>query len=132
MWAVVDIEKRTLVRANELPLPFPTLPPFDTKPKRFVMPHIEEMEQVGTYAVTYAQTDLNHHLNNTYYPDMFANFLPLENRRISHLGIRFLKEAPMGECLTIYMQRDGDTYHFLSLRQDGEVNAEAEFTLTQL
>ena len=127
-WGLVDIESRSILRASEVSLPVPLCPPFDTKPQRFTVPHIDEMEMVGTYTVTYSQADLNHHLNNTYYPDMFAHFVSLENRRISHIGIRFLKEAPLGEVLTIYKQEDATSCRFVSVRQDGCTNAEAIFT----
>ena len=127
-WALVDIASHNILRANELTLGVPLDVPFETKPKRFVVPHIKEMKKAGTYVVTYAQTDLNHHLNNTYYPDMFANFVSLDGRRISHMGIRFLKEAPFGETLTIYVDEGETSCRFVSVREDGEINAEAEMT----
>ena len=127
-WALWDIQTRNLLRACEVKLPVPEDVAFDTKPQRFTVPHIEEMKVAGTYTITYAQTDLNHHLNNTYYPDMFAHFLALENRQIAHIGIRFLKEAPLGETLTIYKLEDATSCRFISVRGDGCINAEASFT----
>jgi acyl-ACP thioesterase len=131
-WALVESESRKLLRVSDYPAAFAYEPPLDYTARRFVVPHKEEMQRAGEYTVTYTQTDRNRHLNNTCYPDMFTSFVGMQGRRVSHMGIRFLKEAPMGEVLTIYTQEAGDTCRFLSVRRDGEINAEAEMTFVKL
>ena len=63
---------------------------------------------------------------------MFTSFLNMQGRRVSHLSIRFLREATLGEVLTVYKKEEGDTCLLVSVRSDGEVNAEACITLTNL
>ncbi len=131
-WALVDIESKKLVRGSEANIDLPTEAPLDTQPRRFRVPHPDDMTPAGTYTVTYSQTDLNHHLNNTYYPDMFTSFVNMDGRRACHISIRFLKEAPLGEVLSVYTLEEGDTCRFVSVRGDGEINAEAKITFTSL
>ena len=131
-WAMIEIDSRRLVRPTEVELGLETSAPLPNPQRRFKAPHPDEMTLGGTYPVTYAQTDLNHHLNNTYYPDMFTSFLNMQGRRVSHLSIRFLREATLGEVLTVYKKEEGDTCLLVSVRSDGEVNAEACITLTDL
>ena len=90
--------------------------------------------EVGTYTVNYGDTDQNCHMNNTRYPDMYSNFLPLDGMRIKTISINYQNEAPRGEKLRV--QRvdgiDGKTYYFRTLREDGKVNTEAEIVLEEI
>ena len=81
--------------------------------------------------MTYDRVDVNRHMNNTNYPDMLAEFLPMEGRRVRRMILNFQKEAPMKECLTVRRAFADDTYYFRTLREDGTVNIEAEVTLTE-
>ncbi len=131
-WALIDIASKNILRASDVSFSLQTEPPLETRVVRFTVPHISEMRLAGTYPVTYGQTDLNHHLNNTYYPDMFTSFVSMDARRVTHLGIRFLHEAPLGEVLSVYVREEGDTCRFVSVRTDGQINAEAEITFAPL
>jgi hypothetical protein len=73
-------------------------------------------------------------MNNTRYPDMYSNFLPLEGKRIRTLSINYLNEAPMGERLRVERADgiDGYTYCFRTVREDGKVNTEAEMVLEDI
>jgi hypothetical protein len=87
---------------------------------------------VGTYTVTYADTDQNQHMNNTRYADMFAEFLPMEGMRIRSISISYLAEAPRGEVLRVFRcERDG-VFYLRTVRADGKVNSEAEIELAKI
>ena len=131
-FGLIDIQTKQLEKYEEYPSRFTPMPLPAYTIKRFHLPHTEEMERVGTYTVTYGQTDQNHHLNNTYYPDLFAGFLDMEKKWVSHMVIRFQNEAPLGETLTVYRVKLKDSFGFRTVRGDGEINAEACLTLSDL
>ena len=130
IWALIDTEQKSLVRVGDFPLGLPLLPPLDLTVSHFRMP--AEICEVGTYTVTYADTDQNRHMNNTRYADMYASFLPMEGARIRSLSISYLAEAPMGETLRVYRcERDG-VFYLRTVRSDGKVNSEAEIVLSKI
>ena len=73
-------------------------------------------------------------MNNTRYPDMYANFLPLDNKRIRSISINYKNEAPRGERLRVERADcgDGNTFYFRTVRADGLVNTEAEIELEDI
>ena len=130
IWALIDTEEKSLVRVGDFPLGLPLLPPLDLTVSHFRMP--AELGRVGTYTVTYADTDQNRHMNNTRYADMYAQFLPLDGMRIRAISINYLNEAPMGDVLTVYRcERDG-VFYLRTVRSDGKVNSEAEIELAKI
>ena len=132
-WALVNFREKKLVRYSDEFYGFiPEAAP-DMHISRLRLPPRDEMAFAGKYQVRYAVTDITQHMNNTYYPDMFTSFLDMRGKWVSHMTIRFLKEAPFGETLSIYLAKQSDdTYLFLSLLGSGEINAEASFTLSNL
>ena len=132
MWALIDTETRSLVKVNDFELGLDTHEPHALALTRFTTPATARF--VGTYTVNYGDTDQNCHMNNTRYPDMYSNFLPLEGKRIRTLSINYLNEAPMGEKLRVERADgiDGYTYYFRTLREDGKVNTEAEVELEDI
>ena len=132
MWALVDTETRTLVKVNDFELGLETHEPHTLALSRFTTP--ANAIAVGTYTVNYGDTDQNRHMNNTRYPDMYSNFLPLENKRIRTISINYLNEAPMGARLLVERASgiDGYTYYFRTVREDEKVNTEAEIVLEDI
>ncbi len=132
-WALLNFLEKKIVRYDAGYCGFVPETALDIPIPRWKLPKKEDMVFGGTYRVLYGVTDQNKHLNNTYYPDMFTAFIPMEGKWVSHMTIRFIKEAPMGENLSIYSYDMGDgKWGFLSLREDGEINAEALFTVKDL
>lgn len=132
MWALIDTESRALVRVNDFELGLETHAPHSLALSRFTMP--AAIRGVGTYTVNYGDTDQNRHMNNTRYPDMYANFLPLDGKRIRAISINYLNEAPCGERLRVERadSTDGYTYYFRTIREDGKINTEAEIVLEDI
>ena len=129
MWALIDTESRALVKVNDFELGLETHEPHTLALSRFAVP--ASIREVGTYTVNYGDTDQNKHMNNTRYPDMYSNFLPLDGKMIRTISINYLNEAPMGERLRVERADgiDGYTYYFRTVREDGKVNTEAEIEL---
>ena len=132
IWALIDTETRALVRVNDFELGLQTHEPHTLALSRFTMP--SSAREVGTYTVNYGDTDQNCHMNNTRYPDMYSNFLPLDGKRIRTISINYQNEAPRGAKLKIERADgiDGYTYYFRTVREDGKINTEAEIVLENI
>ncbi|MBQ9080865.1 MAG: hypothetical protein IJY27_07335 [Clostridia bacterium] len=130
VWALVDVESRSLVRVDDFSLPLKTLPPIDLDIGRFRVP--TSIREVGEYRVRYGEIDQNNHMNNTTYPDLYATFLPMENRRIASISISYPNDAPANELLKVYLAEEDGCYYLRTVRSDGRVNTEAQITLTDI
>ena len=130
VWALLDTDTRALIRASDFDLPLPCLPPIDLELEHIRLP--KAMTEVGRYGVHYGDVDRNMHMNNTKYPDMYANFLPMQGKMIKRISINYASEAPIGECLTVNMASDGDTYYFRTIKQDNSTNSEAKVELIDI
>ena len=132
MWALIDTETRALVKVNDFELGLQTHEPHALPLSRFTMP--SSAREVGTYTVNYGDVDQNCHMNNTRYPDMYSNFLPLDGKRIRTISINYQNEAPRGEKLRVERADgiDGCTYYFRTIRSDEKINTEAEIILEDI
>jgi medium-chain acyl-[acyl-carrier-protein] hydrolase len=130
LWALIDTDTHSLVRVNDFELGLDTFDPLDLPIGRFIIPI--SVKEVGKYPVHYGDVDQNRHMNNTRYPDMYANYLPMENMRISEITLNYQNEAPSGDVLTVYMGAIGDVYYFRTVRSDGKINTEAEVKLVRI
>jgi len=129
-WALVDTATHALVRVNDFDLGLETYSPLDLTLTRISMP--TELKKLGEYTVVYSDLDQNNHMNNTRYPDMFANFLPLENKRIDEITISYLNEAVRGEVLTVFGAAHNDRYYIRAIKENGKVNTEAELHICDI
>ncbi len=132
VWALIDTDSHALVRVNNFDLGLDTYEPNDMLLTRFSLPGT--IHEVGAYTVNYGDLDQNNHMNNTRYPDMYSNFLPLDGKRIRDIAINYINEAPRGERLRVEMAKGEtpDIYYFRTLREDGKINSEAEITLEDI
>ena len=127
VWALIDTADRSLIRVNDFDLGLETYDPIDMPLSRIVIP--TELRELGEYTVGYGDTDQNRHMNNTRYPDMYANFLPMLEKRIESITISYANEAPCGEVLRVQGAECDGIYYFRTIRQDGKLNSEAEIKL---
>jgi medium-chain acyl-[acyl-carrier-protein] hydrolase len=130
VWALVDTESRSLVRVNDFDLRLPTLPANDLTIGHMRLP--SALTDIGGYGVHYGDVDQNRHMNNTKYPDMYSNYLPLDGKMIKSITIHYNNEAKIGEKLRVSRAKIGDTYFFRTIRSDGKINSEAQIELVDL
>lgn len=132
VWALIDTETRSLVKVNDFELGLQTHQPHSLELTRFTVPGV--ISEVGTYTVNYGDLDQNCHMNNTRYPDMYANFLPMNGKRIKSISINYKNEAPSGDKLRVERAEgsDGNIYYFRTVRSDGMINTEAEIELVEI
>lgn len=134
VWALLDINTKRLKRVGDIELNYSQDKMLELDiPQRIKIPSEAQLSLRGEYLVSYADIDLNGHMNNTKYPDMLCGFLPdMIGQRVISMSINFLKEAPLGESIKIYSGEYDGIYYFQTIRQDGTINVEAEFMLEAL
>jgi medium-chain acyl-[acyl-carrier-protein] hydrolase len=106
IWALVDIEKRKILRPNALPIEvehYKGDSVGDFPVKVAIPPHIM-LEEAYRYQVRYSGLDNNRHLNNARYGDLCCDVLTLsewENTDLKRFRITYLQEAKFGDEMII-------------------------------
>lgn len=129
VFALVDIVEGSFCRVNDVTFGFDAesdMLELDM-PARFRIPEGTDMRLLGEYTVNYSDTDVNMHMNNANYLDVFCDYLPdNKHSRVISAMINYQAEAPLGCICKIYRGRDGDgAYYFRTVRDDGKVNSES-------
>lgn len=135
IWALVDTENRKLLRISDYEQNYENDELLDLDiPSRLRIPRELELSLAGEYTVSYNDVDSNMHINNTNYPDILCGFLPtMKGRRVVKIAINYLQDAPLGETIKVYASKEDDgSIWFRTIRQDGEINIEAEMVLENL
>ena len=130
VWALIDTDTRGLVRVSDFDLNLPLLPPNELVLGAMKLP--SGLTDIGGYGVHYGDVDQNMHMNNTKYPDMYSNFLPLSGRMIKSIAINYSNEALIGDKLRVQRAEEGGIFYFRTIRSDGKVNSEAQIELCDL
>ncbi|MBO5908262.1 MAG: hypothetical protein J6Q67_00525 [Clostridia bacterium] len=130
VWALIDTESRALVKVNDFNLGLPTLPPNELVLRAMKLP--STLMDIGGYGVHYGDVDQNRHMNNTKYPDMYSNFLSLQNKMIRSITINYSKEAQIGEKLRVQRAEENGYYYFRTVRSDGQINSEAQIEICDI
>lgn len=137
-WAFVDARNHAFVKVEDFQYDFPEGDILDEHafPKIARLPRTLAMQPVGERTVAYSDVDFNRHMNNTKYPDMVWDFLPaaaMEGRRMATLSLSYLREAALGDTVTVYRTAATDrpdVYMFRTINATGDVCLEAEIGLT--
>lgn len=133
-WVLLDLNTHLPRRARDFDYGFTPEEPLDfSTPRRFEMP--DQMQEVGTRRIVYSDIDYNGHMNNTRYPDMVCDFLPVGVvSRIHTMHLEFAKEAKFGATLRVERgERTAETgetvYLVRTLDEQGELCLCAEVWL---
>ncbi len=131
-WALLNTDGHTLCRAADYPHDFSPEAPAETElPVRFRMPRDAVFEYAGDYTAMYGDVDLNHHVNNARYPDIFCGYLPtMEGMAVKAMTISYIHEIPPGTAVKIYTASVNEGFGVRSVLPDGTVSAEAYIVLT--
>ncbi len=130
IWALVSVSDKKLIRVSEVDFSNfePEEPLVLDSPAKVRIPNELKLSLVGEYTVRYSDIDLNGHMNNTNYPDMFFNFLPKpEAKLVKSYAISYVNEAKKDDNLKFYIAKSDGKYYMRSVHEDGRTNAEAEF-----
>ncbi len=132
VWALCGVQDKKLHRVNEFDFGYRTDDMIELDlPARFKIPEDVEMRLVGERTVEYADIDKNGHMNNAHYPDVLCSYIGTDMRgqRVISMGISYVSEAPLGETLKIYSGVSDGVYYVRTVRENGQVNVEAEIML---
>ncbi len=115
LWALVDINTKSLVRGDEsMDKFYPIDEPMDESnlPGRVRIKRDAPLTPVGERKIMFSDIDYNIHMNNTKYPDMVFDYLPeRENSYVSGISLSYVKEAAYGDTIGIYLgEADADGY----------------------
>ena len=119
--------------ADEITVGFdPDTETCDMKVGRPAIPRGKELSFVGERKVVYSDADMNMHMNNAHYPDMFCDYIPeLVGRRLAGFSISYANEARLNEKFDVLRYAEGNDFYFRTVLSDGKVGAEAKFTLAE-
>lgn len=131
MWVLVGIEDRQFHRPEESGYPFEHEEQLTLDvPARIRFPAELPLETLGERKIVYSDLDYNMHMNNTHYPDMLCDHMPLEDvARISGISLSYVHEAAFGDTVSVLGARSGDSYFFRTVNQNGDVCLEAQIIL---
>ncbi|WP_151736682.1 acyl-[acyl-carrier-protein] thioesterase [Paenibacillus tengchongensis] len=107
IWALVDIDKRKILRPSALPV---TVEPYladsvGNLPDKVMIPDDEPLEEAYRYQVRYSGLDNNGHLNNARYVDLCCDALSLEEweeSELTGLHITYAQEATFGDEIAVW------------------------------
>lgn len=127
IWALFNTNEKRLCKADKVDLHYRTDEELDITMPRIIKP-VTEFKKIGEKKVTFADVDINRHMNNTVYADTFWNYVPdIDTCAPYSLDIFYRSEAPLGCELEIYTAESENGFLFKSVKKDGTVNAEAEY-----
>ena len=121
-WALVDISEKKLVRCEGFDLGIEPDAPLDIQVPRRIKQPTGELKTLGTREIRYSDIDYNMHMNNTKYPNMLCDFMPIEKvADIREMTLEFLHEYTLADTLTVQGAVEGDRYYFKTLSSTGDV-----------
>lgn len=106
IWALVDIEKRKLLRPTALPIRVAhyEADSVGAVPDKVTIPDDVTMQDAYRYQVRFSGLDSNRHLNNARYGDLCCDALSLEEwgaKELRHFRITYAQEAKFGDEMQI-------------------------------
>lgn len=130
-WALIGTEDRKFHRLEETGYSFEDEAPaeIDLAPRLRISSELS-MNSLGVRPIVYSDLDYNMHMNNTHYPDMLCDYIPLEDvQKISGLSLSYLREAAYGDRITVTVAKSGDSYYFRTFNEGGEICLEAQLRI---
>ena len=131
-WALLDIKERKLVRCDKLSLGVEPDAPLELDVPRRIKPPQEELSVIGKRDIRYSDIDYNMHMNNTKYPNMLCDFMPLDEvGSITQMTLEFVHESAFGDTLTFHRATLEDGYYFKTVNTAGDTCLVAEVKTKQ-
>ncbi len=131
-WALIDINEKSLRKMEDTGYEFEDEPPLALDvPSRTRASSDVKLEEVGKRTILYSDLDYNMHMNNTRYPDMLCDYMPIEKvERIKGMTLSYLHEAAFGDTVTVLRGEKDGAYYFRTLNSEGVVCLEAVVTFS--
>lgn len=131
VWALIGTEDRKFHRMEETGYVFEDEEPLALPlPNRVRIPSDLPLRELGSRRIVYSDLDYNMHMNNTRYPDMLCDFLPLEEvPRLRGMSLSYLHEAAYGDTVTVLGEQRENCYYMKTVNGEGTVCLEAQLWL---
>ncbi len=127
-WALLDLDSKRLIRCEGFSLGTEDEAPLAIETPRRIKP-IEPLELLGQREIRYSDLDYNMHMNNTRYPDMLCDFMPIEKvGDIETMTLEFLHESAFLDTISFYGADEDGRYYIKTKNDKGEVCLAAEIT----
>ena len=133
LWALVDINDKSLKKTEESGYIFDDEEPLVLEtPARTRAPATVELREVGKRDILYSDIDYNMHMNNTRYPDMLCDYMPIDKvGGITGMTLSYLREAAYGDSLTVLRGEGEGCYYFKTVSSTGQTCLEAVVTVAE-
>ena len=130
-WALIDTKEKKLHKFDETGYVFENEEGLTLcAPSRTRAPSGMDLQKVSERPILYSDLDYNMHMNNTRYPDMLCDYMPMEDvDRISGITLSYLKEAAYGKTVSVYSAKGEGCYYFRTVNENGEICLEAVITV---
>ena len=97
---------------------------------RRIKPASDSFELMGERTIRYSDIDYNMHMNNTKYPNMLCDFMPIDKiGEIREMTLEFLRESALGDTLSFYRSVEEKDYYFKTQNTAGDTCLFAKITL---
>jgi YbgC/YbaW family acyl-CoA thioester hydrolase len=129
-WALLDLDNRRLVRNEDFSLGIENDPVLDIAVPRRIRPASAEFSVLGKRDIRYSDIDYNMHMNNTKYPDMLCDFMPIEQvANISEMTLEFLRESALGDTLEFSCAAENNDFYFKTANSSKDACLSAKITV---
>lgn len=129
-WALLDLNSRSLMRCEGFSLGTEHDEPLDIPLPRRIKPPACELSLLGSREIRYSDLDYNMHMNNTRYPNMLCDFMPIERiSGIREMTLEFLHESAFGDTLSFLGAQEEDRFYFKTVNTSGDACLTAEVVL---
>jgi len=135
-WVLADIQDRKILKPGHIPFLLTSPRPAEVKacvPAKIKAPR--EMVQEMVRTVTYSDTDINGHMNNTKYVDIACDAMRYDRCKdqfISEVQVNYVQECfPGDEIIVLQGEADG-THYVRGTDAEGHVRFEVCMTLDGL
>lgn len=129
-WALLNIDTKMLTRVDGFDLGLESEAPLEIDVPRRIKPPETELLLLGKREIRYSDIDYNMHMNNTKYPDMLCDFMPMDKiGKVREMTLEFLHESALGDTLSFYGANDGSRFYFKTVNENGDVCLTAEVVI---
>ena len=127
-WALIDTQSQRFCRPSDSGYAYEDEEPlYLDLPQRFRLPEGSELCELGQRRIVYSDLDYNMHMNNTKYPDMLCDFMPIDKiGNIKGMVLSYLHEAAFGDTMSVRgCEKDG-IYYFRTVNSSNDICLEAQ------
>ena len=131
-WVMLDTHTGRILRPSALKVKLPLLEKYEPFKEVWNMRFSDEGELCDERRVRLSDLDRNLHMNNTVYAKVMTDLFPEEilESDIDEISIKYRKQAKLGDTLSLYTRREGDTY-YINAKANSELYFQGSIALNK-